>query len=62
MKIRIATDNDPKYGQNKFLAEDLATFEEKKEEMLHRIGETLYQTLYKYLEFLNHTMVVCADT
>ena len=41
--------------------EDVELFKQKKQEMLERIAETLYQTLYRYLDYLNHVMTVCAD-
>ena len=62
MKIKMSQDKEISIQKNLYFSHmDIALFEEKKLEMLNRIAETLYKTLFRYLDYLNHVMVVCAD-
>ena len=59
---KLSQSQDGADGGRADLAEDQGGFQKQKELMIEKIAETLYQTEYTYLEYLNHLLTQCVHS
>ena len=60
-EMKLKLDKEESKEPKTYSDADHALFEGKRKEMLERIAETMYNSLYKYLDYLNHCMTFCSD-